>query len=68
MPMSSMKSMPTSSHDAAMTSALGPSAMSRDGFGTLRQPEATPIGGLHSMRGERSVMAHGFVNAIDDRR
>ena len=65
--MSSMQAMPTSSHDAAMTSALGPYAMSRDGSGTSWQPEATQMGGLHSMRGDWSVMAHGFVNAIYDR-
>jgi hypothetical protein len=65
--MATMKDAPTASHDAAMTSALGPYAMSRDGSGTSWQPEATPMGGLQAMRDEWSLMAHGFVNAIHDR-
>src|SRR5450432_579962 len=64
--MASMKSPPT--HDAMrMKSALGPYPMTRDGSGTSWQPEATPMEGLHTVQGDWSVMAHGFVNAIVDR-
>ena len=53
--------------DHAMTSALGPYSMTREGSGTSWQPDATPIVGLHVRQGDWSVMAHGLVNAIYDR-
>jgi hypothetical protein len=64
--MSTMKGAPT--HDPMrMQSPLGPYPMTRAGSGTSWQPEATPMEGLHTMQGDWSVMAHGFVNAIVDR-
>jgi hypothetical protein len=63
--MSSMKDTPAGPH--AMASALGPYPMSREGSGTSWQPEASPMGGLHSMQGDWSVMAHGLVYAVYDR-
>jgi hypothetical protein len=53
-------------HTMSMHSAFGPYAMSRDGSGTSWQPDATPMGGLHLMRGDWMLMAHGFVNAVYD--
>ena len=53
--------------DHAMTSALGPYSMTREGSGTSWQPDATPMLGLHVRQGDWSVMAHGLVNAIYDR-
>lgn len=50
-----------------MKSALGPYSMTRNGSGTSWQPEATPMEGLHLMKGDWSLMAHGFVNAIYDK-
>ena len=51
----------------AMGSALGGYAMSRDGSGTSWQPEATPMEMLHTVRGDWSLMLHGYANAIEDR-
>ena len=64
--MSSMAGMPMAD-DMMMRSAFGPYAMTRDGSGTSWQPEATPMDGLHFMKGGWSLMAHGYVNAIYDR-
>jgi hypothetical protein len=55
------------SRSMEMTSALGPYSMSREGSGTSWQPEATPMQGLHFMKGDWSLMVHGFVNAIYDK-
>lgn len=49
-----------------MPSQFGPYAMTREGSGTSWQPEATPMHGLMWERGEWSLMAHGFANAIYD--
>jgi hypothetical protein len=54
-------------HAMEMKSSLGPYSMTREGSGTSWQPEATPMQGLHFMRGDWSLMAHGFVNAIYDK-
>jgi hypothetical protein len=51
---------------APMNSALGPYPMAREGSGTSWQPESTPMEGLHVMKDEWSLMAHGFVNVIRD--
>ncbi len=50
-----------------MQSALGPYSMTREGSGTSWQPDATPMLGQHWMKGDWSLMAHGFVNAIYDK-
>jgi hypothetical protein len=65
--MAAMKDMAPASHEMAMTSALGPYSMTRDGSGTSWQPEATPMEGIHGTHGAWSLMAHGFVNAIYDK-
>jgi len=49
-----------------MRSALGPYPMSREGSGTSWQPASVPMEGIHGMRGDWMVMAHGFFNFIYD--
>lgn len=65
--MSSMKSNAPADHEMAMTSALGPYSMARDGSGTAWQPDATPMQGLHLTSADWSVMAHGYLNTVYDR-
>lgn len=60
-----MEGMSTGEH--AMKSALGPYSMTREGSGTSWQPDATPMMGVHLMKGDWSLMAHGFVNAVYDK-
>ena len=59
------------SHDGdtspSMPSAFGPYSMMRDGSGTSWQPDTSPMEGLHWMRGDWSLMLHGFANVIYDR-
>ena len=50
----------------AMPGALGPYAASREASGTSWQPDVSEHGGLHSMRGDWMLMAHGVVNAVYD--
>ena len=50
-----------------MPAALGPYSMTREGSGTSWQPEATPMSGAHLMGEDWMLMAHGFVNLIQDR-
>ena len=52
--------------EEAMHGFYGPYPMTRDASGTAWQPEATPMGGLHIMRGDWMIMAHGYLNAIYD--
>ena len=50
----------------SMQGFFGAYPMTREGSGTSWQPEGTPMGGLHDMRGDWMLMLHGFVNAIYD--
>ena len=54
-------------HDghAAMPSALGPYAMSRDASGTAWQPDAASHGGLHyALGGDWSAMVHATLDGV----
>jgi hypothetical protein len=51
---------------AAMKGLYGPYAMAREGSGTSWQPDSTPMEGLHSMKGEWTLMADGFADAVYD--
>lgn len=50
-----------------MQGQLGPYAMSREASGTSWQPEATSMEMLHTMRGDWSLMLHGYANAVYER-
>ena len=63
--MSSMQGPANGRH--AMTSALGPYPMTREGSGTSWLPDATPMTGVHTKKDDWSLMAHGIVNAVHDR-
>lgn len=53
---------------ARMTSGMyGPYAMTREATGTSWQPDSTPHEGLHLMRGDWMMMAHGSAYGIYDR-
>lgn len=49
-----------------MPGMLGPYPMSREASGTAWQPESAPHTGLHTMRGNWHLMAHGFLNLVYD--
>jgi hypothetical protein len=49
-----------------MESAFGRYPMTREGSGTSWQPDATPMDGAMSMKGDWMLMAHGFVNVVYD--
>jgi hypothetical protein len=55
-------------HDAGheMPGMLGPYKMSREASGTAWQPESAPHSGLHTMRGDWHLMAHGFLDLVYD--
>jgi hypothetical protein len=52
-------------HDAhaghMMPGILGAYAMTREGSGTAWVPEATAMNGVHSSRGDWTLMTHGFI-------
>ncbi len=48
--------------DHAMTSALGPWPMTRDASGTSWQPDLSEHGGIHTIRGDWSLMTHALLN------
>ena len=50
----------------AMRGMLGPYSMSREASGTAWQPDSTPHQGLHLMKGDWMLMAHGFANLVYD--
>ena len=50
-----------------MKGQLGPYSMAREASGTSWQPEATPMEMLHTMRGDWSLMLHGYANLVHDR-
>lgn len=49
-----------------MGGALGPYTMSREASGTSWQPDASPHEGLHVMREDWSLMAHGMAQFVFD--
>jgi hypothetical protein len=49
-----------------MPGMLGPYKMSREASGTAWQPESAPHSGLHTMRGDWHLMAHGFLDLVYD--
>lgn len=60
-----------STHEAvadhsAMRGLLDEYPMTREASGTSWQPEASPMEGVHAMRGEWMLMAHGFATLIYD--
>jgi len=50
-----------------MNAPLGPYPMTRQASGTSWQPDSTPHEGLHVMRGDWMLMAHGWANMVYDR-
>ncbi len=50
----------------AMHGMLGDYPMTREASGTSWQPDATPHEGLHLMKDDWMLMAHGFANVIYD--
>ncbi|MEO6225837.1 MAG: hypothetical protein ABIO80_08320 [Sphingomicrobium sp.] len=53
-------------HDSAMSGALGTYPMQRESSGTAWQPDTSEHRGLHLMRGDWSLMAHGTLNLVYD--
>jgi hypothetical protein len=49
-----------------MQGLFGPYPMSREASGTSWQPEATPMEGIHWMRGAWMGMVHGFIDLVYD--
>jgi hypothetical protein len=49
-----------------MPGMLGSYPMTREASGTAWQPESSPHSGLHTMRGDWMLMAHGFANLVYD--
>lgn len=57
-------------HDMAamgMKAQFGSYSMSREASGTSWQPEATPMEMISTMKGDWSLMAHGYANFVVDR-
>lgn len=52
------------SEHGGMRGMYGPYPMSRESSGTAWQPDATPMGGIHVMRGDWMFMFHGFATAV----
>jgi hypothetical protein len=50
----------------AMQGALGPYPASRESSGTAWQPDVSRHAGLHAMRGDWMLMAHGALNVVVD--
>lgn len=50
----------------SMRGALGPYPASREASGTAWQPDASHHGGLHAMRGDWMLMAHGTLDVVED--
>ncbi|HEX3127580.1 MAG TPA: hypothetical protein VH394_09625 [Thermoanaerobaculia bacterium] len=59
-----MEGMDMAGHE--MPGMLGPYKMSREASGTAWQPESAPHTGLHTMRGDWHLMAHGFLDLVYD--
>ena len=49
-----------------MPGFYGPYSMKREASGTSWQPEATPMGGIHIMKGDWMFMIHGFADLVYD--
>ncbi len=52
--------------DLGMAGLYGQYDMTRESSGTSWQPDASPMAGVHSMRGPWMLMAEGFANLIYD--
>ena len=61
-----MAGMATEDHAAAMTSPLGPWTIARDASGTAWQPDAGQHGGIHTVRGDWTLMSHAQLNLTYD--
>jgi len=61
-----MEDMSPSEHGMDTTGALGPYPMTRESSGTAWQPDASEHAGLHVMRGDWTLMAHGTLNLVYD--
>jgi len=61
-----MDGMSPSEHGMEMTGALGPYPMTRESSGTAWQPDTSEHAGLHVMRGDWTLMAHGTLNLVYD--
>src|SRR5205085_4335246 len=67
MPMSGVTGQPGHpDHGMIMTGALGPYSMNRESSGTAWQPDSSDHQGLHLMRGDWMLMAHGVLNVVAD--
>jgi len=69
MPGMDMSGMEHEGHDAhAMHGAAmyGPYPMTREASGTSWQPDLAPHRGLHAMRGDWTLMLHGFADLVHD--
>lgn len=67
MPMQNMPMQGMQMDGMKMQSMLGPYSMRREGSGTSWQPEATPMAGQMTMRGDWMLMTDGFFYLIADR-
>ena len=66
--MAGMNDRPDHAHHAMpMTSPLGVWPMTRDASGTSWQPDLSEHGGLHSQRGDWSIMTHALLNLTYDK-
>ncbi|HEX6867131.1 MAG TPA: hypothetical protein VF122_07860 [Caulobacteraceae bacterium] len=50
-------------HMGVMPGVFGPYPMTREGSGTSWTPEATPMSGVHAMRGDWMLMTHASITA-----
>src|SRR5215475_13260759 len=58
---------PHTGHAMEMPGLLGPYPASRESSGTSWQPESTPMGGIHFMKGPWMLMVHAAADAVYDR-
>jgi hypothetical protein len=58
--------MPAARGGHELSGALGPYPMARESSGTAWQPDTSEHEGLHVMRGEWTLMAHGVLNLVYD--
>ena len=64
--MSGMDMTPEAHAAPAMQGALGRYPLARESSGTAWQPDASRHEGLHAMRGDWMLMAHGTLNVVHD--
>jgi hypothetical protein len=53
-------------HGMQMRGFLGPYPMTREASGTSWQPDSTPIGGFHFVKGSWMLMVHAFADIVYD--